>query len=123
MPPRIGNVIVFVADMARARAFYVDVLGFRPGADSPHWIDFPGAAGLATLCLHPCDEPAPAAAPTDDAPRVQISFEVEGVRAAKRALEAKGVRFLSGVETVAPGRAFAKFRDPDGTELSIAGPP
>ncbi len=38
-------------------------------------------------------------------------------------LEAKGVRFTSGVETVAPGRAFAKFRDPDGNELSISGPP
>ena len=116
---RIGNVIVFVSDMVRARAFYVDVLGFKPGVDSPHWIDFPGAA---VLCLHPCDEPA-ATEEMDDAPRVQISFEVESVRTAKRALEAKGVRFHSGVETVAPGRAFAKFRDPDGTELSVSGPP
>ena len=119
---RVGNVIVFVTDMARAKRFYADVLGFRAVLDFPDWVQFESAEGQPKLCLHGCDEPR-TRLPTDDGPRVQISFEVPGVKDAKRALEAKGVRFASGAEIVAPGRAFAKFFDPDGNELAIAGPP
>ena len=118
----IGNLIVFVTDMERAKRFYEGVLGFKVVMAFPDWVQFEATAGQPKVCLHGCDEPR-MRLPTDDGPRVQISFEVAGVKDAKRVLEAKGVRFPVGIEMVAPGRAFAKFHDPDGNELAIAGPP
>lgn len=118
----VGNLIVFVTDMERAKRFYAGVLGFETVMDYPEWVQFAAQAGQPKLCLHGCDEPR-TRLPTDDGPRVQISFEVAGVKDAKRALEAKGVRFAGGIDVVAPGRALAKFHDPDGNELAIAGPP
>ena len=118
----VGNLIVFVTDMDRAKRFYEGVLGFRAVMAYPDWVQFEASAGQPKLCLHGCDEPR-TRLPSDDGPRVQISFEVAGVKETKRALEAKGVRFVSGIETAMPGRVFAKFHDPDGNELAIAGPP
>ena len=118
----VGHLIVFVTDVARAKRFYEGVLGFRAVADFPDWVQFEAAAGQSKLCLHGCDEPRTRLS-DDDGPRVQISFEVPGVKASKRELEAKGVRFSSGIEVAMPGRVFAKFLDPDGNELAIAGPP
>ena len=54
---------------------------------------------------------------------VVINFSVVDVAAARKQLEARGVVF-SGPTTVIPGKvALAGFKDPDGNQLRLAGPP
>lgn len=54
---------------------------------------------------------------------VVINFSVADVAAARTLLESRGVVF-SGPTQVIPGKvALAGFRDPDGNQLRLAGPP
>lgn len=54
---------------------------------------------------------------------VIINFSVADVAAARQLLESRGVVF-SGPTQVIPGKvALAAFRDPDGNQLRLAGPP
>jgi predicted enzyme related to lactoylglutathione lyase len=54
---------------------------------------------------------------------VVINFSVVDVVAARRLLESRGVVF-SGPTQIIPGKvALAGFRDPDGNQLRLAGPP
>ena len=80
-----------VTDMARARAFYEDVLGFTKGSApaSVPWIeyDMPGGGCFAITTVT-------GAAPSSDAGGT-IAFEVEDLDALCADLEAKGVTFKS----------------------------
>jgi predicted enzyme related to lactoylglutathione lyase len=54
---------------------------------------------------------------------VVINFSVVDVAAARKLLESRGVVF-SGPTQIIPGKvALAGFRDPDGNQLRLAGPP
>ena len=54
---------------------------------------------------------------------VVINFSVVDVAAARKLLESRGVVF-TGPTQVIPGKvALAGFRDPDGNQLRLAGPP
>jgi len=54
---------------------------------------------------------------------IVLNFGVKDIAAARRLLEARGVKFL-GPTTVIPGKvALAEFTDPDGNRLRLAGPP
>ena len=53
----VGNLIVFVTEMERAKRFYEDVLGFKALMAYPDWVQFEAAAGQPKLCLHGCDVP------------------------------------------------------------------
>ena len=54
---------------------------------------------------------------------VVINFSVVDVVAARQRLEARGVVF-TGPTQIIPGKvALAGFRDPDGNQLRLAGPP
>ena len=54
---------------------------------------------------------------------VVINFSVVDVVAARKLLESRGVVF-SGPTQIIPGKvALAGFRDPDGNQLRLAGPP
>ena len=54
---------------------------------------------------------------------VIINFSVVDVAAARKLLESRGVVF-TGPTQVIPGKvALAAFRDPDGNQLRLAGPP
>lgn len=54
---------------------------------------------------------------------VVINFSVVDVVAARKRLESRGVVF-SGPTQIIPGKvALAGFRDPDGNQLRLAGPP
>lgn len=48
-----------VEDIARARAFYVDVLGARVGRTTDHWIDIHLFGAQITLHEQPAQVPAP----------------------------------------------------------------
>ena len=117
----LGKVILFVTDMARAVAFYRDVLGLAVRIDSPDWVELD--TGAVTLALHAGVTPRPAGGPATDAvPHAQVSFAVASVAAAHAFLVARGVTFVHGPRPIAPGIALAHFQDPDGHALAVAGP-
>lgn len=98
-------------DADRSRAFYVDTLGLRPDerSDYEFWVGEtcfgiwePGRIGVEF-------------APQKNA---HIALHVEDVAAARRELEAKGVRFQG--ETLDTGVChMALFTDPDGNDLML----
>ncbi len=117
----LGKVILFVTQMPRALAFYRDALGLDVALDTPEWVELDTTG--ATLALHAGVAPAPAGAPDPEGvPHVQVSFAVASVGAAHAALSSRGVVFVHGPRPIAPGTFLARFRDPDGHSLAIAGP-
>jgi len=110
---RLSHVTLFVADMARSRAFYAK-LGFELIVDTPHYSRFI-TEGDATLSIEKHDgEPLPA--------RVQIGLEF----ASAAALDAKvGALRAAGV-AIADGPADRRWLwrdaliiDPDGHQLLL----
>ena len=98
-------------DVARSRAFYVDVLGFRrdDAAENEVW--------LGDTCFAIWE---PARTGREFAPQVNahLALHVDDVEAARAAYEAKGVTFLG--ETYDTGVChMAFFRDPDGNDLML----
>ena len=103
-----------VKDMARARAFYEDVLGFPPsssGAASP-WVeyDLPGGGCFAITNVVP-DEPSTNSGGT-------IAFEVEDLPALLADLKAKEVAILAdGIES--PVCRMAVIQDSEGNAVIL----
>lgn len=107
-----------VRDQDQAFAFYVDTLGFEVRADlvmGPHgrWLQVapPGAATSLALTLD--GEGA--------ASGHRLVVESTDIERDVRRLEASGVSFDSGIEDM-PWARVARFRDPDGNELSLQTP-
>jgi predicted enzyme related to lactoylglutathione lyase len=98
------EVVVYTEDMARATAFYRDVLGLEPDFESPHWTTF--RTGGYTLALHPGSE---APDPT---------FGVPDAAAERERLIAAGAE-VTEIREPAPGLRVFDGRDPDGNRFSI----
>jgi catechol 2,3-dioxygenase-like lactoylglutathione lyase family enzyme len=110
MSIRLGYVIVFVADMNQAVAFYRDTLGLPLKFQSPEWSEF--ATGETTLALHP-------ASPRNPAGKAQLGFNVPDLQAFYREMTAKGLQFTQ-VPTPEAGSLLAQFVDAQGTEYSVS---
>ena len=115
---RLTHAALLVTDLDRARAFYGRVLGLTEKA-RPEF-DFPGAwydLGECELHLMSTSEALPAA---DKWPRRDnhISFQVEDIDAARRALEEAGLRFRGSSSS----RGSIFVRDPDGNLIELQPP-
>ncbi len=124
---RLGHVLLAVRDMARARKFYVDVLGFTVLEDDP---DHGGVfltlnEGSHILDLVPVEGDAPLLPESlaDFVPRPgvgHVAFQVdsaEDLRAAYRELIAVGVRVLAAVDHESQESIY--FCDPEANMLEI----
>ncbi len=107
-----------VADLNKSIAFYEEVLGFKI-VERRDDLQFAHVAtnvpGLQLgLSVGSAQKGTGAAI---------VNISVVDVAAARRLLESRGVTF-SGPTQVIPGKvALAGFRDPDGNQLRLAGPP
>jgi predicted enzyme related to lactoylglutathione lyase len=111
---------VTVTDPARARAFYVDLLGVTLVQETP--VALVCEANGTTLRISIVDELSPQ-------PFTVLGWAVDDVDAAARALQAAGVGLLRfdgmdqddlGVWSVPGGGRVAWFHDPDGNVLSVS---
>ena len=109
-----------VVEMARARKFYEETLGLRPGRVRPNGETLYQAGGTS-FALYP------RATPTR-ADHTALSFQVSDIAAEMRTLRERGVRFeeydLPGLKTVEGvcvlgAERAAWFRDPEGNILCI----
>lgn len=101
-----------VSDMARARAFYTDVLGLRETAAWENaWVEF--EVGTSTLALSTV-----MAGCTPGARGGAVALETSEFDAMVTHLKARGVTFV--LEPVDTGVChFARFADPDGNHLVL----
>jgi catechol 2,3-dioxygenase-like lactoylglutathione lyase family enzyme len=116
-----GTIMAFVAttDAARARAFYVDVLGLRLVADEAFALVL-DSGGVAVRVQK--------VAKMTPSPYTVLGWSVPDMADAMERLRAGGVRFESfglpgqdeaGIWTAGDGTRVAWFKDPDGNVLSL----
>ena len=113
-----GCATVAIADMDRAVAFHVDVLGLRLGQRfGNHWAEVRAGDNLL-IGLHPKTDRAPAPRASG---AVSIGLAIdEAIDGVVRRLSAKGVRFRGpAVRDEKAGLALAFFGDQDGNGLHL----
>lgn len=127
---RLAIVTLFVRDIATARDFYVDKLGFEvvENASSDDFITLstagPGLIGLQAISggnqRESKDLPDTTAelGVTGAPGSVEVGFEVDDVDAVYRDWQAKGVNLTSEPSDLSFGRGF-DARDPEGHRLSV----
>jgi lactoylglutathione lyase len=112
---RVNYAIVYVSDMARAVAFYRDVLGLPLKFESPGWTEF--ATEGATLALH-----AEVAGKQDSSQASPGScrwgFSVPDLAEFHRTMLARQVPCLQE-PTLVFGTPVAQYWDPDGMVFSV----
>jgi uncharacterized glyoxalase superfamily protein PhnB len=121
-PARLEHVIpiLFVRDVVKAAAFYVDKLGFA--RDFLHGNPpFYGAVSRDAACLHfrLVREPNFAALATREGGLILASIEVANVKALFEEFEARGVEFPQRLQRQAWGGLDFYVRDPDGNCISF----
>lgn len=113
-----GNVTVYVSDMDRAVAFYVDLLGLTLGQRfGNHWAQIDAGPNLV-IGLHPKSEQAP---PPGTRGAISIGLTIdEPIEEVVQRLAASGVRFRGPVKRDEQGGiALAFFGDQDGNDLYL----
>ena len=113
---RITAVMLGVRDLTQAVEFYKQKLGLSMIMQEPTLALFQcGTVMLGLSRGHVTVAPHVAGA-------TEVVFAVDNVRAAQKALEAKGVVFTGEPRQVTPTDWAVHFKDPNGHLLSIFGP-
>lgn len=108
------NVVVFVTDLNRAKAFYVDQLGLPLAGESQMMMEFfPGAKTTLGVAL----------ALQDDAKALVgrhtgITLHVKGLVKVCERLQAADARFIEPLEE-SPWGKMAVVADPDGNQFAL----
>jgi len=107
---RLNYAIKFVSDMESAVAFYRDAVGMTLLFQSPFWSEFD--TGETKLALHPASDDNPAGS-------IQLVLGTTDLDDFHAIGQAKGLVFTSP-PTEVHGTRIARFRDPDGAEVSVS---
>ena len=111
-------VVIPVADVDRAKAFYVDTLGWHGD------VDVQPAPGVRVVQVTPpasaCSIGFGSGIPVYDAasPAANLHLVVEDIEAVRADLLGRGVQ-VSGITDVGGGVRYAGFSDPDGNGLLL----
>jgi len=108
---------VNVADHARAKQFYGEVLGLQQMFEMDGWAEFSHAQGAATVGIA---GPRPGGAADASPAGATMVFKVDDLVKAKAELSKRGVKFEGEVYEVPGVVRIATFRDPFGNPLQIA---
>lgn len=116
---KLAMMMVLTPDLAEARRFYGEVLGFRVIAEDDRrlTLEHDGAA----FQVFRCEAPAPAARHGASAASVFV-FGVADIDAAMAQLTARGVRFIHERPAVSDLGRYAAFQAPGGNVHEIFQP-
>lgn len=108
------NVVLFVTDLARAKAFYAGQLGLPLAGETQMMLEFFPASGT-TLGI--------ALALQDEARNLVgrhtgITLQVKGIEKLCEAMTSSGVTFVEPLE-VSPWGKMAVIADPDGNQFAL----
>ena len=113
----LGEIILFVDDMASQVHFYRDILGLsiagpiQDDYSAEHWVTF--KTGACTLALHSGGRQSP-----KNCQSVKFVLMVDKLDEVRRLLTPKGVT-LSDVRSPAPGVLVCDGFDPEGNPFSL----
>jgi extradiol dioxygenase family protein len=113
---RINTIFVYVRDMAQAKHFYGETLGFgKPLVDSKFWVEFKLPDGDTHFALHHSDKH-----PKSDAMlgAFKLSFEVHDIQKFAADLKERGVKFHYEPRKEY-GFWLAEFEDMEGNSLRL----
>lgn len=120
--------ILYVRDLAGARAFYDHAFGWKKTVDEAVYVEYglnPGArVGLMPQAhsRHFVGNDLGARRPTDGCPRAELYFHVPDAEATVARLHELGARCTSRLADRDWGDRVAYFLDPDGYVLAVAEP-
>jgi predicted enzyme related to lactoylglutathione lyase len=119
----IGSLAVYVSDMARAKKFYTEILGFEISADlEPNLCFLKSKSGKIYIYLEGGKKTA-----SIDNETCRLSFFLEAEKTAAETyafLKKAGVSLLqSAPESVADDTACFQFQDPDGNIIEVSAQP
>ena len=108
---KLGIIMIFVTDLAVAKDFYCDVLGFRLLSEDANRLEFehPGSRFVAYKCKTNANVEA-----YSTVARSVFVFEVTSIEEWIREIRSKGVRFLHDEPAENEFSRYAAFADPFG---------
>lgn len=108
------NIVIFVTDLAKAKAFYVDLLGLPLAGQSEMLIEFfPGAPSTLGVALAMQDEARKLVGR-----HTGITLKAEKIEELCETLSSGGVRFVEPLES-SPWGKMAVVADPDGNQIAL----
>lgn len=116
---RLGKMMIFVSDLAEAKRFYCDILGFPLKAENQTRLDLVHEG--CDFTAFKCEKDSAVGEYSREARSVFV-FEVASVAEALRDLRAKGVRFLHQEPSENEFSRYAAFVDPFGNVHEIYEP-
>ena len=116
---KLGKLLIFVSDLAEAKRFYCDILGFPLKAESESRLDFVHEG--CDFIAFKCETNAPVENYSQVARSVFV-FEVASVDKALRELRAKDVNLLHREPAENEFSRYAAFIDPFGNVHEIYEP-
>ena len=114
MSIKMKNMVVFVTDLGKAKAFYADLMQLPLAGETQMLLEFfPGATTTLGIAL----------ALQDDARKLVgrhtgITLQVTGIEALCERLKDGGARFIEPLE-VSPWGKMAVVADPDGNQYAL----
>jgi predicted enzyme related to lactoylglutathione lyase len=117
----LNTLAVYVTDLERAQAFYVEQLGFQPCDQMP-----PGVllkAGEVTLYLEGGRKPKSSSPLSESEVSFCLQTAAGGVKNAYEKLRSAGVAVVKDYQEFAPTFAAFRIADPDGNVIEFAGQP
>jgi len=117
----LNAVAVYVADLERAKAFYVGHLGFRPCGEMPPGILL--SAGDVTIYIEGGRKPKSAAPLIECEVGFCLETAAGSVKDAHAKLSAAGATIIEDYQEFAPTFAMFRIADPDGNVIEFAGKP
>jgi lactoylglutathione lyase len=117
----VTQVVIEVEDQERAKAFWVETLGFELAQDAAYgaerWLEVRTPDKAVTVVLDLRKGPPPTA-PSPELPTSNVSFYAEDLQRAYQELRARGVAFPQPpVEQ--PFGWWSLFEDPDGNRFAL----
>jgi predicted enzyme related to lactoylglutathione lyase len=108
------NIVIFVTDLVKAKAFYVDLLGLPLAGQSEMLMEFyPGAPTTLGVALALQDEARKLVGR-----HTGITLKVDKLEALCETLSSGGARFVEPLES-SPWGKMAVIADPDGNQLAL----
>jgi catechol 2,3-dioxygenase-like lactoylglutathione lyase family enzyme len=127
LPVRHVLVILACGDVARSRAFYLGVFGWKVVVDLPVYVEMVVPTGLRVglyrregFAANTGEPPSPA--PAEGTTATELYLRVDDVPAALARLLANGARLLSAPSPRPWGDEAAYVADPDGNVVAVSRP-
>ncbi len=117
MSYKLGLVSLFVRDVPKVQAFYVDFLGMKvvPEFSSPDFIFLLPSGGTPIALQNVTTAPQNL---TGQPTGFELNLEVDDVDAALQEWKSRGIEIVSEIEDMGAGRYF-RARDPEGNSLTV----